>query len=116
MGELRDDHLLYMSSHPTAPRRGRVCTPQSFKHHAPRVRRKEMKTTVNQIRANAFKSIMEKIDFTFNYAERMPMGENRKNFVFEKSSEINKLIYVCDEIGALTAKQHAELTRLNMFV
>ena len=75
-----------------------------------------MKTTVNQIRANAFKSIMEKIDFTCNHAEKMPMGENRKNFVFEKSSEINRLIYVCDEIGALTAKQHAELTRLNMFV
>ena len=72
-------------------------------------------TTVKQIRANAFRSIMEKIDFTCNHAEKMPMGENRKNFVFEKSSEINRLIYVCDEIGALTAKQHAGLTRLNMF-
>lgn len=77
---------------------------------------KTAKTTVKQIRANAFRSIMEKIDFTCNHAEKMPMGENRKNFVFEKSSEINRLIYVCDEIGALTAKQHAELTRLNMFV
>jgi hypothetical protein len=59
---------------------------------------------------------MEKIDFTCNHAEKMPIGENRKDFVFEKSSEINRLLYVCFEIGALTGKQHDQLKRLNMFV
>jgi len=79
-------------------------------------RQRKKKMTTKQIRENAFRSIMEKIDFTCNHAEKMPIGENRKDFVFEKSSEINRLLYVCFEIGALTGKQHDELKRLNMFV
>jgi hypothetical protein len=73
-------------------------------------------TTVKQIRAKAFQSIMDKIDRTCNDAWFMPMDDNRSNFVYEKSSEINRLIYVCFESGALTVKQHDELKRLNMFV
>jgi len=79
-------------------------------------RQRKKKMTTKQIRENAFRSIMEKIDFTCNHAEKMSIGENRKDFVFEKSSEINRLLYVCFEIGALTGKQHDELKRLNMFV
>ena len=75
-------------------------------------------TTVKQIRAKAFRSIMDKIDRTCNDADRwfMPIDDIRSNFVYEKCSEINRLIYVCFEAGALTVKQHDELKRLNMFV
>ena len=77
---------------------------------------KTAKTTVKQIRAKAFQSIRGKIDRTCGTARFMEMNDSRSDFVYEKSSEINRLIYVCFEAGALTIKQHDDLKRLNMFV
>lgn len=72
-------------------------------------------TTLKQIKENAFNSIMNRLDFGCNHADRIGIASIRRDFVLDTVKDIDRLICFCWEIGALNSVKKAELARLNLF-